>query len=435
MPISLEQRLEAAKAKILNTDPFAGRALAELDITLVDNSSGINIAATDFKNIYVNKTFFSSINFPEIVYILVHESLHAVLGHGARLAKNKYNPSLANIAFDHVIALFMAESGYGNPPCNGIQPESRFTNLSGEEVYTILNKKQQQQSKSKKGKSGKNGQAGQNGQSEQGEQEDSDWDGSLEGLKQNPGADGPNSLGTILTPKTVSEAKTETEKAQAIEAEAARWAGIRTQATLAAKAAGKLPGSLKRELAETEPAVDWASRLAEHFTAIAASEAVWTSPDRTFIGQGLYLPAIVPPPRVGLVAFWGDTSGSIQPPELNAIGNEIVFLCQQTNPAGLLVGWCDDGIQGTPQEFEFTDELTLSDLKPKGGGGTSFIPPFNWMEKNLYNPPVICIYATDLCCSYYPSPPDFPVLWLVTRIPGYDPPPPPFGEVLYLPLA
>ena len=71
------------------------------------------------------------------------------------------------------------------------------------------------------------------------------------------------------------------------------------------------------------------------------------------------------------------------------------------------------------------DDLPVT-LKPAGGGGTDFRPPFAWVEEQEIRPACL-IYLTDLRSRYFPRPPDYPVLWAATT--GRTAP---FGETLRL---
>ena len=65
----------------------------------------------------------------------------------------------------------------------------------------------------------------------------------------------------------------------------------------------------------------------------------------------------------------------------------------------MIVIWCDseipkDGIQ----YFDTKNKFNLNKLEPKGGGGTSFKPPFEWINDNLIKKgknPAFVIYFTD----------------------------------------
>jgi predicted metal-dependent peptidase len=78
-----------------------------------------------------------------------------------------------------------------------------------------------------------------------------------------------------------------------------------------------------------------------------------------------------------------------------------------------------------PHEFNLASGIPAA----KGGGGTSFVPFFNWIHlQELNGSQPLCIYFTDGFGSFPPSPPTSPVLWVVMpgglETPGF-----PFGEV------
>ena len=83
--------------------------------------------------------------------------------------------------------------------------------------------------------------------------------------------------------------------------------------------------------------------------------------------------------------------------------------------------YVDSKVQGT-------DILTAESdtLNPIGGGGTSFVPAFEYFDK--LDEDLSCIlYFTDGYCYDFPKSCDMPCLWIVY---GYKNFTPPFGEVI-----
>lgn len=413
--VSLEHRVEAARTALMLKQPFLARAIFELETHIVE---WCPTAMTDGMAIYLGRKFFDSLpRQSDIEFILAHESLHCLLLHHVRFKRLNVDHYIANIAADHVINGFLVEAGMSMPEVkvdgklviNGVKPEARFKDLSFEEVYKILKKE------SKKNKDESNA-----------------WDGTIEGLEK--GQDASGSVGLVGLPKNTKDAGSIQAQQDALEAEKFKWEMVLSECITRAKAAGMLPGSLARELQQVkEPEIDWENRLRELVTASFPNDWTWQRPDRNFLHCDLYLPSTDPEKRVGFIVLTADTSGSMGPDELNAIGAALLELVRELRPEGLLVIWCDSKVQGEPQEFDGDGSLVLSDLKPKGGGGTDFRPPFRLLAERGIDP-VCLIYATDLCCDSYPSPPDFPVIWLVTQVPSFQPNPPPFGEVIPLPI-
>ena len=73
---------------------------------------------------------------------------------------------------------------------------------------------------------------------------------------------------------------------------------------------------------------------------------------------------------------------------------------------------CDTALaEGCPWRFEAWEELKLP-VHIQGGGGTSFRPPFEWLERADRQPDVL-IYFTDARGTFPAVEPHYPVLWLV----------------------
>lgn len=92
--------------------------------------------------------------------------------------------------------------------------------------------------------------------------------------------------------------------------------------------------------------------------------------------------------------------------------------------AAMTVIYCDAKVQNV-QRFESSDDLKLV---AKGGGGTDFIPPFEYLAKRGEEPELF-LYFTDGYCSSFPPEPPYEVIWLVTDKKNFKPP---FGDVIYI---
>jgi predicted metal-dependent peptidase len=76
---------------------------------------------------------------------------------------------------------------------------------------------------------------------------------------------------------------------------------------------------------------------------------------------------------------------------------------------------------------EFDPEEAEVQFHPVGGGGTSFIPVFEEIEKRDIKPALL-IYFTDLLGRFPEVAPNYPVLWVSTNENAVAP----FGETTYL---
>ena len=149
----------------------------------------------------------------------------------------------------------------------------------------------------------------------------------------------------------------------------------------------------------------------------------WSPPNRRYIASSLYLPSVE---RRGLgeIVVAVDTSCSIGRLELEQFAGEISAISEEAQPEAIHVVYCDAAVQSA-QQFGPSEPVRL---EPKGGGGTDFRPPFEWVAENDIAP-VCLIYLTDLCCDSYPEPPEYPLLWVTDSRRAA-----PFGETVRITL-
>ena len=258
----------------------------------------------------------------------------------------------------------------------------------------------------------------------QGDQDgDQDGDGQGDG-KQPPPSFDPDGKGEIMDaprPEQMSDG----EYGEHCKKEEQEWDEAQAQAQQMAKRQGNMPGNVSQMIdAQHVHTIDWRSLLQRFMMAFAKDDYSWARPNRRFISQGLYLPALhsqaMPP-----IVFAIDTSGSLNEEALSAIWSEIRGAAEILKPENVTVIQCDHDIQDV-QKYH-PDELPEK-IMVKGRGGTAFKPVFSYIAEMDLNPMPL-IYLTDLGIppDSYPPDPGYPVIWAVVD-PWGDPPNPPFGE-------
>jgi predicted metal-dependent peptidase len=96
-------------------------------------------------------------------------------------------------------------------------------------------------------------------------------------------------------------------------------------------------------------------------------------------------------------------------------------------PRRVILIHCDAKVQQV-DEASSLDELAHLRVKGSpGGGGTSFIPPFEYLREQGIRPETL-IYLTDLMGTF-PEDPGYPVVWAATTDADV-----PFGEVVRIKL-
>jgi predicted metal-dependent peptidase len=153
--------------------------------------------------------------------------------------------------------------------------------------------------------------------------------------------------------------------------------------------------------------VDWRDVLREFLSQQARNDYSWSPPNRRFIHAGLYLPGLRSE-ELGDVVLAVDTSGSIGAKELGRFASEA---------QGILDAYdCTLTILYHDADVQRVDTWQPSDgpleLHPVGGGGTSHVPVFDWIEQQGRMPAcVVCL--TDLYTEFPDVVPTYPVLWAV----------------------
>jgi predicted metal-dependent peptidase len=188
------------------------------------------------------------------------------------------------------------------------------------------------------------------------------------------------------------------------------------RAAAAAKAIGKLPGSLQRMVDQIlEPQVNWREHIRMILTGkIGRRRESWDTPNRRRI---VLNPAIYLPGKRGHgandVTVVIDNSGSVSNEEMTVFFSEASAILADCKPKMVRVIWCDWEVRRV-EEARCLDELEHIRVEGSpGGGGTSFIPPFAWLEEHNIRPDTV-VYLTDMMGSFPDDPKVYPVVWCAT---------------------
>lgn len=210
------------------------------------------------------------------------------------------------------------------------------------------------------------------------------------------------------------------KKAKNNKEEESRVKSMVAKAAAIARQQGKMPQHLERMVQDViEPTQNWKEVLVRFLTEQVKGDYTWKEPNRRYLPT--YLPSVETISVLGEIVLIVDTSGSIDSKLLNLFAGEIQDICKMMNKS-LVVLYVDTRVAGV-QIFEPDDHIVLS---PKGGGGTSFIPGFDYINKADMSPACL-IYFTDGYCDLFPPEPNYPVLWTVYNNNYFKPT---FGETI-----
>jgi len=197
---------------------------------------------------------------------------------------------------------------------------------------------------------------------------------------------------------------------QPTEADIAWWKGVLERAKHADRMYGNNAVGVYLKFGEFQPTIDWRKELWN----IMGNSTDFSNFDRRLVHESTYVEELVNRSDTkGMCAICIDTSGSV----MNVLGKfiaevkEIVDLYQIEVP----LYWADYDLIG-PLDIEEID-------RPRGGGGTSFVPFFEEVKRKEYER---VVYFSDLD-GEYPCGTDADVLWVV---PTGTVKIPPFGRVV-----
>jgi len=411
---AVHKRVSKVRSWFILNDPFYASLTMRLRLV---QAPGIQTAATDGVRLWYEPSFIASLTDDELRGLLAHEVMHCVFLHHTR--RGKRNPTVWNIAGDHLINLLLRQQNFILP--NGALMDDRFSGMTVEQVYTILMDEFEKQG----GAPGEGtyqdpcgGVQDFSGDDGQGGDDAEEQDGASQG---GAGQDDGDDQWKPGKQKSASQA----EKAQ----QAHDWKIAVVQAAKVAKMEGKLPGGMDRyveDLVTTQ--VDWRSVLQDWVSATSKTDYTWSRPNRRTISGGLYLPSMDSQDALGTLVLVMDTSGSISQRDINVFASELSAILEAYD-VEVHVIYVDTEV-ANHQEFT-SDDLPIT-LEPKGYGGTDFVPGFDWVQDQGIRPTGL-IYFTDLeCSSYPPYTPEYPVLWVTSGYNRGNPwaSTPSFGEVI-----
>lgn len=203
--------------------------------------------------------------------------------------------------------------------------------------------------------------------------EDKPWDEENDGGEGSGGGEGVKSQGPpkpVLTsgmPTNMEELKEDWKK----EIEKAKN-----------RNAGNMPGNLMRILdILLASKVDWRQNLRK-FAQSLSSRSEYFLPNKRFLAGGNILwGAKKQKTTFETLTIIADTSASVSQKELEQFVSEAIDIMKIYNPKETYLIWCDTTV------YEPVDVIKRGEKwnyrKAPGGGGTSFHPPFAWIEKNI----------------------------------------------------
>lgn len=357
--------LSEALSRLIHAQPFFAVILMDL-LEIVESEDVVPRAGTDGRHLYINPTWFGSLDLDERVFVLAHEVSHVIFEH---VPRNKmymdrgvgpdlkaWSPNRWNQATDYIINDWLAKSNVGRMPMGGLHHPNYGADDLADDVYLKV---------------------------------PDDPDGNANNWDQHMPPD----------PNAPPAAKSQVQRA------------VQSAANVA-KQQGNAPAGMERLVDDIcEPQVDWKERVKLALHRVAGKDAsTWARPNRRRLAvyPHVYWPG-TESYQVGTIAMFVDTSGSVSDNEMSHFFGEMAAILTELRPQLAMVGSCDTECHG-PDEILDVNELL--EYKPKGGGGTHMPAIFEKLEKEDIRPDA-CIILTDMYTDFGDAP-GYPVIWVAT---------------------
>jgi len=418
--------------------PFTAAISMRLDLIPVRDKR-VRTACTDGKSIYWDMDFLSSLKKPEKMFVMAHEIWHLCLMHLSRCQTR--NRELFNIASDMEVNQLLVDNAAGKdiePPKELLFPPDKLKGKSAEVIYDYLlkqaqkqQKKQQQQAKSSQ--SGKGSQTNSDSEGNDGDKQSGNSQSGGNNSKKNENGKDTGKLTGQFDKHTYTDDNGDGDIDEKVTdqwgevgydddfrpnvpsdiAEKMREAAI-AAAQQCQREKGDLPAGVKQLLDKVlKSEIDWKTELCNYVTSCYnCSNRTWLPPNRRHVYNELYFQSHRSERIEGVVAI--DTSGSCLG-DLPKFFGELKGLVESFGNYRITLIQCDAAVDKV-DVYDYNDNPFDPEVKieASGGGGTSFVPVFKYIEKEGIAPNFL-IYLTDSYGDAPKNPPNYPVLWVLTN--------------------
>ena len=347
-------------------------------------------AATDGRKIFFNEEFLNSLPSQEQNALMLHEVLHMALLHVTR--RQSRDPHIWNIAAD-IVVNDLIERNTSFPLPEGAITDNRFQDKSVEYIYEALLK-----SKKKYKLVITDILEPSNANSDESKKDSND----------------------VMEPLSQEE----TDEIESFWKDKMEILKNSSEHQLSSRK-GSLPAGIEEEISTIlEPEVDWRHALWKY---VGKTPADFDDLDRRFIYKGLYLESLLT--EAVEVSVCIDTSGSVSDELLKQFAGELKGILRSYPNVKCSLFFADTNLAG-PYEIDRIEQMP----KAIGGGGTSFVPFFDYLKKHgeensLLGNNKLSIYFTDGYGDFPSQEPNNPTMWLVCKD-GLETQSFPFGEVV-----
>jgi predicted metal-dependent peptidase len=389
--LSVEDRLRRAKIRMYKRSPFFAYIILHLKIKKGKSEKECPTMCIDkYGNLTYNEKWVLGLDDEQLMGVLAHEVLHMALMHMDRgLGKE---PSLFNKSND-LVANDILNGEKFRLPSDGLIPEPDHTfqiwgtkiekidEKSSEEIYTELYPLLPK-IRIWEGQTGGGG--GGSGGEKLTSKEKKEADEKLKGFDDHTYGDNEE--------EEKKAAKGEEGDGFGPQKPGDKWKKIVAEAANLAKQQGKLPAGLERRIDDVmDSKVGWRHKLYKYVVDQIIHDYTWSMPSKRAASLGIYLPKTLKESVQIVVSI--DTSGSISQDELKEFTSELLAIGNSFPNIKMDIIICDAEVHET---YELTRDNVddILSMSMSGGGGTSHIPIYNYVNEHITDAKVI-INFTD----------------------------------------
>ncbi|MDX2476413.1 MAG: VWA-like domain-containing protein [Gammaproteobacteria bacterium] len=405
----IENKLVSARTRLILDKPFLGALVLRLPM-MEGAPSWCNTTFSDGRTFYYNAEYINSLDIDQTQFALSHEALHCALSHFYR--RGHRIKTRWDLACDYAVNPMLINDGLKPTPDAAYLKQYR--GMTAEEIYPCLDDEEDEQEQDSDTDDNEDlenkhqGDAGSDDSEKEPEQDDRS-DPEREPEQDDPSEGTGNNRHGKASSGSNGAAEPEPMSGQQQEDLNTQWQQRLAAAAQTAHQRGQLGVEMARMVDFLlQPKLPWRLLLQRYMSMTARDDYSYSRPSSRRGNPAVY-PRLRSSETSIVVVI--DTSGSISEEEIGEFISEIDAIKSYVR-ARITLLTCDSELNhGCPWYFDPWDEFSR-DIEIHGGGGTSFSPPFEWIE-NQDRAPDLLVYFTDARGKFPPAEPMYPVLWLV----------------------
>ena len=405
----IENKLVSARTRLILDKPFLGALVLRLPM-MEGAPSWCNTTFSDGRTFYYNAEYINSLDIDQTQFALSHEALHCALSHFYR--RGHRIKTRWDLACDYAVNPMLINDGLKPTPDAAYLKQYR--GMTAEEIYPCLDDEEDEQEQDSDTDDNEDlenkhqGDAGSDDSEKEPEQDDRS-DPEREPEQDDPSEGAGNNRHGKASSGSNGAAEPEPMSGQQQEDLNTQWQQRLASAAQTAHQRGQLGVEMARMVDFLlQPKLPWRLLLQRYMSMTARDDYSYSRPSSRRGNPAVY-PRLRSSETSIVVVI--DTSGSISGEEIGEFISEIDAIKSYVR-ARITLLTCDSELNhGCPWYFDPWDEFSR-DIEIHGGGGTSFSPPFEWIE-NQDRAPDLLVYFTDARGKFPPAEPMYPVLWLV----------------------